>query len=113
MENINIELISDKSEFVMIRESLKQASYIHVLESTINTWITQSQHIRNGTVNPWISPYLNVRDQLNYGLMLLMNELQAIKSIMGGPSRGRENKTTNIVVNLAKAKANQASSLKA
>ena len=42
-----------------------------------------------------------------------MNELQAIKPIMGGPSRGRENKTTNIVVNLAKAKANQASSSKA
>ena len=64
-------------------------------------------------MNPWISPYLNVRDQLNYGLMPLMNELQAIKPIMGGPSRGRENKTTNTAANLAKAEVDQASSSKA
>ena len=60
-----------------------------------------------------MAPCLHVRDQLNYGLTQLMNELQNFEPIMGGPSKGGENKTTDVAADPAKAEANPASSSKA
>ena len=42
-----------------------------------------------------------------------MNVLQTFEPIMGGPSKRGENKTIDVVVDLAKAEANPASSSKA
>ena len=119
-QNINIELIGDNSEFVMIEESPERAPCLHVSDGTVNArdgtvnaWIAPSLHVRDGTVNSRMAPCLHVRAQLNYGLTQLMNELQIIEPVMGGPSKGGENKTTDVAAHLAKAEANQASSSKA
>ena len=45
--------------------------------------------------------------------MQFVNELQIIEPVMGGPSKGGENKTTDVAAHLAKAEANQASYSKA
>ncbi|XP_062074031.1 uncharacterized protein LOC133778184 [Humulus lupulus] len=97
----------------MIEESLERASSPHVLDSTVNAWITPSPNVSYGTVNSRMAPCLHVRDQLNYGLTQLMNELQIIEPVMGGPSKVGENKTTDVAAHLVKAEANQASSSKA
>ena len=104
-QNINIELIGDNSEFVMIEESQEQALCPHISDGTVNAhdgtvnaWIAPSLHVRDGTVNSWMAPCLHVRDQLNYGLTQLMNELQTFESIMGGPSKGGENKTLMLLL---------------
>ena len=89
-QNINIELIGDNSEFVMIEESPERAPCPHVRDgtvnardSTVNAWITSSPHVSDGTLNSRMAPCLHVRDQLNYGRMHLMKELQTFESIVG------------------------------
>ncbi|XP_062114049.1 uncharacterized protein LOC133825069 [Humulus lupulus] len=53
-----------------------------------------------------------VMNKLNYGLMQLVNELLTFESIVGGPSKGGEKKTTVASIDPSKAEANQASSPK-